>query len=274
MTELDPGAPPGPSFDPGPPPVLAEHFASVPGYPLEDRAMFWWDWGPVFYRGRLDGSARVLGIASDPGPTERLVGRTLVGDAGQRVQGFLSKLGLTSSYVLVNAFPYAVHPSRMHAALPLLAAPEHLGWRNRLLDLVAGDALQAVVAFGGTAQAALRLWEVPASVAVEEVPHPSSHDESALLDAWRAAVPRLREVVTADPDGQPGLDNYAAEFRESDYARVPAADLPFGLPAWVGDDSWGRAAHPAHPHSGARAQDDPDHQLVWRAPTGPSGAGP
>jgi uracil-DNA glycosylase len=34
----------------------------------------------------LDRSAKVLCIASDPGPTERIVGRTLVGDAGQRVQ--------------------------------------------------------------------------------------------------------------------------------------------------------------------------------------------
>jgi hypothetical protein len=35
----------------------------------------------------------------------------MVGDAGQRVQGFLSKLGLTRSYVLVNAHPLALHPA-------------------------------------------------------------------------------------------------------------------------------------------------------------------
>ena len=98
-------------YDPGPPPALAAHFAALPSY-ADQRDLFWYDWGPVFYRGRLDRSARVLGIASDPGPTERIACRTLVGDAGQRVQGFLSKLGLTHSYVLVNAFPYALHPSR------------------------------------------------------------------------------------------------------------------------------------------------------------------
>ena len=59
----------------------------------EHRDLFWYDWGPVFYRGRLNGTARLLGIASDPGPTERVVCRTLVGDAGQRVQGFLTSSG-------------------------------------------------------------------------------------------------------------------------------------------------------------------------------------
>ena len=74
---------------------MAHHFEQLPDIPEALRELFWWDWGPVFYRGRLNGKARFVGIASDPGPTERVVGRTLVGDAGQRVQGFLDKLGLT-----------------------------------------------------------------------------------------------------------------------------------------------------------------------------------
>jgi uracil-DNA glycosylase len=89
-------------FDPGPPPEVAEHFARVPSS-APHRELSWYDWRPVFYRGRLDGSARVLCIASDPGPTERVAGRTLVGHAGQRVQGFLHKLGLTRSYACLNA---------------------------------------------------------------------------------------------------------------------------------------------------------------------------
>ena len=81
-------------FDPGPPPNVAAHLDRVPSY-VAHQDLFWYDWGPIFYRGRLDRSARLLCIASDPGPTERIACRTLVGDAGQRVQGFLSKLGLT-----------------------------------------------------------------------------------------------------------------------------------------------------------------------------------
>ena len=52
--------------DAGPPPELGAIFVRVPDYgPFRD--FFWFDWGPTFYRGRLDGSARVLCVASDPG---------------------------------------------------------------------------------------------------------------------------------------------------------------------------------------------------------------
>jgi len=66
-------------------------FAAQPADYEPDRIASRFDWGPVFYRERRDGSARVLCIASDPGPTERIAGRSLVGNAGQRVQGLLSK---------------------------------------------------------------------------------------------------------------------------------------------------------------------------------------
>jgi uracil-DNA glycosylase len=88
--------------DRGPTKTIAKLFAQVPDYTLH-KSHFWFDWGPIFYRGRLDGSARVLCVASDPGPTQRIAGRRLVGDAGQRVQGFLAKLGLTRSYLCYEA---------------------------------------------------------------------------------------------------------------------------------------------------------------------------
>src|SRR5258705_5883662 len=144
-------------FDPGPPTTFATLFAGSPDYG-GFRQHFWYDWGPVFYRGRLDGSARVLCIASDPGPTERVAARTLVGDAGQRVQGFLTKLGLTRSYLCLNAFPYALHPSRSSSAPKILKDSAQLSWRNQLYDLAKGSEIQAVVAFGVNAQTALADW--------------------------------------------------------------------------------------------------------------------
>src|SRR6478735_5302055 len=135
-------------YDPGPPLQVADHLDKVPSYAAH-QDLFWYDWGPVFYRGRLDRSAKLLCIASDPGPTERIAGRTLVGDAGQRVQGFLTKLGLTHSYVLVNAFAYALLPSKASKGTPILSEPAHLGWRNTLLGKITGPQLQAIVAFGG-----------------------------------------------------------------------------------------------------------------------------
>lgn len=253
------------SFDAGPPAGIAEHFAALPSY-APHRDLFWYDWGPVFYRGRLDRSARLLAVASDPGPTERIACRTLVGDAGQRVQGFLAKLGLTRRYALVNAFAYALLPSRARDATPILAEDAHLRWRNDLLDRIVGPDLQAVVAFGAQARRAVELWDSVPDVPVLPVPHPSSRDEPALLAAWRDAIERLRPVITPDPGGSQAAANYGAAFQEHDYARIPPDDLPFGLPAWFGDDAWGRTAQPRHNNSVKRPGDDLAHSLIWQAP--------
>jgi 5-methylthioadenosine/S-adenosylhomocysteine deaminase len=252
-------------FDAGPPRDFAEIFARPPNYePYKEH--FWYDWGPIFYRGRLDGTARVLCVASDPGPTERVAMRTLVGDAGQRVQGFLAKIGLTRSYICLNAFIYALHPSSFWEGREILRDPEHLEWRNELFDKVKGPNLQAIVAFGAQAQDAVDLWDGKDTLPVLEVPHPSSRDPQKLLDAWRQAVVRLREIVTPDPEADPSPPNYGSQFREEDYSRIPPGNLPFGVPDWFGDDAWGRAATPRHNNSVSRPSPDDGHTLTWIAP--------
>src|ERR671919_314137 len=97
-------------FDPGygrkPFSTLVANYPGSDVYPPKD---FRVEWGPIFHRGRLDGSARVVVIGQDPGAHESIARRILVGEAGQRVQGFLAKLGIEKSYVLVNAFLYSVY---------------------------------------------------------------------------------------------------------------------------------------------------------------------
>src|SRR4030095_8257965 len=66
------------------------------------------EWGPIFHRGRLDGTARLLIVGQDPATHETITRRILVGEAGQRIQGFLTKLGVSRSYVFVNTFLYSV----------------------------------------------------------------------------------------------------------------------------------------------------------------------
>ena len=253
------------AFDPGPPPALAAIFDGMPDHSAI-KQHFWFDWGPIFYRGRLDGSARVLCIASDPGPTERIAGRTLVGDAGQRVQGFLAKLGLTKSYVCLNAFPYALFPSHGSEAPTLLADPTIRTWRNSLYNAAKGGGLEAIVAFGSNAQKAVDLWPGAAGIHVSRIPHPSSHNATDLITKWRAEIPVLRVLVTADPDGTPLPPNYGTSFRQSDYAPIPRRDLPFGAPAFLGDDAWGRTGTPRHNNSVKRPSPDDKHTLTWIAP--------
>lgn len=251
-------------FDRGPSQAIASICLRCPR-PSKPKA-FWTAWGPVFYRGRLDGTARVLCIASDPGPTERIAHRTLVGDAGQRVQGFLEKLGLTRSYLCVNAFPYALHPSYGEDADELLAEPAQLAWRNQFFDAVRPGSVDAVIAFGSNAQKALDLWSHAPNVPVERIPHPSSRDSSKLLRDWKAAIGRLREKVTPDPDGDADGPNYGSSFREADYAPIPRRDLPFGVPEFLGDDSRGRQGHPRHNNCVSRPSPDDGRTLIWIAP--------
>jgi uracil-DNA glycosylase len=253
-----------PEFDRGPSASFAQLFARVPDPPVKDH--FWFDWGPVFYRGRLDGSARVLCIASDPGPTERIAGRSLIGNAGQRVQGFLAKLGLTRSYVCLNAWAYALHPSRAQTEKGRLDDTDQLDWRNEVYDAVVGGQLQAIIALGDMAQAAVALWSGRPQVELREVPHPSSRSPKKLLDAWRLAVQDLRSIVTPDSDGDNTGANYGSKFVEGDYAAIPRRDLPFGAPAFLGDDAWVRATPGGAQNSVERPSPDDNHTLIWHAP--------
>lgn len=252
-------------FDAGPPGPIADIFSRAPDY-SRFKQLFWYDWGPVFYRGRLDGSARILCVASDPGPTERVAARTLVGDAGQRVQGLLAKIGLTRSYLCLNAFLFALHPAKAAQTTTIHHDPEFLNWRNELFDNVKRPNLQSIIAFGEQAQTAIGLWPGKGSLPVFNVPHPSSRDNTALLNAWRQLVTALRNIITPDFDGTVAGSNYGTKFAEADYARIPNYDLPFGVPLWLGDDSWGRRAKPKHNNSVSRPVPDDGHTLIWIAP--------
>jgi len=253
------------SFDPGPPAAVAKLFGQLPSYAASKEA-FWFDWGPIFYRGRLNKSARVLCVAQDPGPTERIANRTLVGDAGQRVQGFLTKLGLTRSYVCLNAYAYAMIPSESATAAPLLQDPAHVAWRNMVFDLVTGPKLQAVIAFGNKAHTAVALWPGHGGVPVFNILHPSSHDPFALASDWRAAITALRAIVTPDSKAKARLPNYGVALVAADYAAIPRGDLQFGVAPHLGNDAWVRQTSLAYPSSVTRPQPDDRHTLIWKAP--------
>lgn len=64
------------TFDLGP---VEEPFASLvadyPGTDTYPASGFRVEWGPIFHRGRLDGSARLLVIGQDPAQSETIVRR-------------------------------------------------------------------------------------------------------------------------------------------------------------------------------------------------------
>lgn len=273
-------------FDAGPSEVMEAVMDATPDYQAEvgDTTTFWYAFGPVLYRGRLDGTARVMCIASDPGPAECLpfARRTLIGDSGQKVQGFLAKLGLTRSYVLVNAFAVAMRPSQRSKALRVLRTNVAIASaRHRFYDaLLEGGQLEAIIAFGDVAHEAYDLW-VSSNRAAKRIPalklaHPAAVDREgtgndAALKAWRRAIVKLRKIVTPDHDGGLRGPNFGAYFTELDYARIPRWDLPHVAPAYVGDDSWGRNATRRHNNCCARPSPD---DMVSLELTPPEGQGP
>jgi uracil-DNA glycosylase len=200
------------------------------------------EWGPIFHRGRLDGSARLLAIGQDPATEEDVARRILVGAAGHRVQGFMAKLGITRSYVILNTFLFSVY-SQQHGEQNKNKA-SIIAYRNRWLAAVlAPGKVQAVVAFGDLADDAWKKFvggpgKAHEALAFQHVPHPtaSSHGDAvtvtkAMLAKWNAAIAAIAPVIAQDapPQGAP----YGSDFQPSELPPIPAADLPAGLPPWM-----------------------------------------
>src|SRR4051794_26720233 len=156
--------------------------ANYPGPEAYDPHDFRIEWGPIFHRGRLDGSARVLVIGQDPAQHEAVVRRILVGEAGRRLQGFLAKLGVTRSYVLVNTFLYSIFGTVKTATAKNARL---VAYRNRWLDaLLVGTQVEAVVFLGTSAAQAWQLWKAThagseSSVVHAAITHPTEPESAS-----------------------------------------------------------------------------------------------
>ncbi len=227
---------------------LVEGYPGTSVYPQSD---FRVEWGPVFHRGRLDGSARVLVIGQDPAQHETVARRILVGEAGHRIQGFLAKLGIDSSYAMVNTFLYSVFgqgAGNRHRNDRKIA-----NYRNKwLTSLLEGGRVDAVVALGSLATSAWQAWKPPAGLAEPRfvhITHPTQPESSsrgaaqhaaaikALLQNWNEALQVLHPL--AHPDKQRPLKLYGDAFRPDEKIPIPAEDLPAGTPEWMAvNDGW------------------------------------
>jgi hypothetical protein len=238
-------------FDPG---YADEPFrtlvASYPGAAAYPAGGFRLEWGPVFHRGRLDGTARVLVIGQDPAQHETIARRILVGEAGHRLQGFLFKLGIDRSYVMVNTFLYSVYgPASKNAAATRIAT-----YRGKWLDAIFDhEPIEAVVALGGLADKAWQKWS-PArnpSVAYQRITHPTAPESAAgrnegnhaalitkMLANWNKGLDALAPAI-AHPDKKRKLAPYGSSFAAGEKKPIPMEDLPAGSPAWMAtDDGW------------------------------------
>jgi uracil-DNA glycosylase len=283
-------------FEIGYPRGFASLLRTYPGpetYPPHD---FRTEWGPIFHRGRLDGSARVLILGQDPAAHETFVRRILVGEAGQRVQGILTKLGISHSYVMINTFLYSVYGQgggERHKDDAAIVA-----YRNKWLDKLAkSNQLEAIIALGGLADAAHTAWRATptgqaSTAAFAHITHPTwpqsqrtktkAQATAELLANWNTGLAPLHGVITQDIP-TPTFVPYGTAFVDGDLTPIPERDLPAGLPDWTRSlSAWasrlpigeagGPTATPAAVDEAKRAGlgiKIPRNERIWHTPTVP-----
>jgi uracil-DNA glycosylase len=226
--------------------ALCESYPETETYPSKD---FRTEWGPVFHRGRLDGSARVLIIGQDPAQHETIARRILVGEAGHRIQGFLRKLGVDRGYVMINTFLYSVYGQG--------GGNKHqndagiIRYRNRWLDaVVAQSPIEIAISLGGLADGAWAAWKATpkgsaANIPQAKITHPTQPESSSkgnparraaaikeMLQNWNAALQALKPSL-AHPDTPRPLKLYGGAFAAGDLVDIPEEDLPAGSPPWM-----------------------------------------
>ncbi|HEY6640931.1 uracil-DNA glycosylase family protein [Povalibacter sp.] len=238
-------------WDPGPGGTLKTLFEQAPLSDYQSMPeRFRLEWGPIFYRGRTDGTARVIIVGQDPAADENVARRALVGDAGQRLQGYLRKLGLTRSYIIVNAFLYSIFGQFNTPMRAFMDRSTVTAWRNQLFDALVNPGTQAILAFGNAARHAVETWPGSSGLRsqgrVFELLHPTARPTSDVLTDWSSKLNAISAKVTADPDGQRDLSAYVGPtFKPTDQERIPHRDLGFGMPAWMGDGDMARRIKPS-----------------------------
>lgn len=211
-------------------------------------------WGPIFYRGRANGTARLLVIGQDPAQTEAFTRRVLSGQAGRRVQGFVEKLGFSKSYLMINAFVYGIFNQNM--ALPHLNDPGIQAYRHQWLEAAfAKGKIEAVVTFGNPAFNAWTAFKAtPAGQAVtafhQRALHPTADKPGGpitrkdLLDNWNVALNKLRPYIQ-NPDVSKPLVPYGNDFTAAELPPIPSRDFPMGLQPWMRSTGfWATLADP------------------------------
>jgi len=255
--------------DPGPTGTSgwADIFGETPNYrglgrAVVGREVFRWHHGPMFFRGRLDGSAKVIVVGQEGAQDESLSHRSFTGGTGARMQHLLRFIGLDRSYLFLNSFVYPIFGQYTPDLRPLAQDPrspivEH---RNRILEkaVVDGDA-RLVIAVGLAAKESVATWikahggtaqpdqlhdaalgSLPNRVRVVGVVHPGSAaggSTAAIKADFGRAIGHIRDWLDTDSAWlpvDPGMTrNLSAAYTYSS-AAIPFRDFPFGVSPRLG----------------------------------------
>ncbi len=250
-------------YDPGPTAAggWAELFASTPNYRGLGKAVlgseaFRWHHGPMFYRGRLDGSARVVLVGQEGAQDESLSHRSFTGGTGARMQHFLRHLGIDRSYLFLNSFVYPIFGQYGAALRPLAQDPRSpiVKHRHQILDKAVIDGgARLVVAVGTAAKESIATWieshggtadshhletatlgSIPSTVRVVGVVHPGSAaggSTAGIKADFQRAINQINAWINASSTWLP-VDAGMARDLTKPYVYsskpIPYRDFPFG----------------------------------------------
>ncbi len=217
--------------------------------------------GPVFYRGRLDGSARVLVVGQDAATDEAMVHRAFIGGTGQKVQGLLNQIGITRSYLCLNTFTYSIYGQYDPFAEELATAGPIADHRSEMFEYAyAQNDIRLIVSFGAGAHKSVQLWldaahggKLPAKTLWVKMLHPGmaafAYDPAMpdgpgdpeitkkVMDSFGYGWDRVWRKRGYEPSWLP-VDSDGMKYRKTKYYyanfAVPYRDLPYGAPAELG----------------------------------------
>jgi uracil-DNA glycosylase len=249
--------------DPGPTSASgwAQLFADTPNYRGLGRAVvgreaFRWHHGPMFFRGRLDGSAKVVVVGQEGAQDESLSHRSFTGGTGARMQHLLRHLGLDRSYLFLNSFVYPIFGQYTDDLRPLAQDRRSpiVAHRHRILDkaVLDGD-VRLVVAVGRAAKESAATWigahggsanperleqaamgSLPARLQAVGVVHPGAAaggSTGTIRADFQRVCDLVRDRLGADPGwlpADPGVErNLVAPFHYRS-APIPYRDFPYG----------------------------------------------
>jgi uracil-DNA glycosylase len=286
---------PGPAASSG----WAELFASTPNYrglglAVLGREAFRWHHGPMFFRGRLDGSAKVVVVGQEGAQDESLSHRSFTGGTGARMQHLLRHLGLDRSYLFLNSFVYPIFGQYTDDLRPLaqdprspIVAHRHLIFDKAILD---GDA-RLVIAVGNAAKESVATWVhahggsadpdhldnatlggLPGRLRLVGVLHPGSATSGSgpIKADFQRACNRIKGWLDADPGWlppDPGVPRDLTAPFQYKSAAIPYRDFPFGTCPRLGHGGTSSnrtdaqrgirlfSAHGVYNAAGARLQD-------------------
>jgi uracil-DNA glycosylase len=184
----------------------------LPGHPS-------FGWGPI-YRGRPDGASIVV-LADQASHDDLFLCRGLCGEAGQRLQRWLTAAGLTQRYFILRTLPVDSMGATAAKLAATLSNPAVIAlYREAMSRLTSA---KAVIAVG--ANAAVQAPRVNArNLPVIAMP---AHGTSGWAARWQAGLASLRAISYPTDVAPSGV-------YDGGRGQIARIDLPFGMLRWQG----------------------------------------